>query len=370
MKRLWLQRGLALLGLSLGPLLLVLAWFPRAEDLPGRALAAGPRPGAIARCATCHAEIVSSFSGAPHARTLQRADPSSAATFVSAGRVTLGEPPAAYQFFVRDQMITVSSTEFPDPVRVDWLFGSGRHAVTPVSVWETPDGASQLLEHRVSWYPPGQLGPTLGQSEPIAAGVGLEAFGTLHDAASVRSCFGCHTTYLPQTGERIHWSELAAGIRCQRCHPGADAHAEHPNFAGVESWSRLSPLESVNRCGECHRRADHFTPEELRPDNPRLARFASVGLVQSRCFQEQGTLAGKRFDCTSCHDPHGDARPGPAFLRTRCFDCHGPGLAADCSAADRASDCRSCHLPSVQTTPNLRFTDHWIRRPGRPAASQ
>ena len=130
----------------------------------------------------------------------------------------------------------------------------------------------------------------------------------------------------------------------------------------------MTPLESVNRCGECHRRADHLTPDELTPDNQLLIRFASVGLVQSACFLKQSTLSADqlpqgtrpRFDCVTCHDPHRPAESDSAFYVARCAACHNTA-ATKCSQQPSDSNCLPCHMPKVEVQPPLRFTDHWIR---------
>lgn len=172
-------------------------------------------------------------------------------------------------------------------------------------------------------------------------------------------------------------------LDCSRCHPGAAKHAASAGELPLAvDWDRLSPLESINRCGECHRRVDEFTPDELTPSHTHLVRFAPVGLALSPCFQVSNAPEQEdrfpRFDCLSCHDPHTPTRTDPGFFNARCRECHTEpakpetsafdglaashrSLAAPCSARPADASCIDCHMPKSEIVPGLSFTDHWIR---------
>ncbi|MFM9959647.1 MAG: multiheme c-type cytochrome [Planctomycetaceae bacterium] len=345
-------------------------------------------PPEIDRCVACHTEQTSEFTTTGHHNALKTLGhtltrellgPDSPSHPVEVSGVRLWSAADSGQF--------VSSSQWSgESVPSQWLFGSGKHARTPVSVWLNADGAAEALEHRLSWYPQHGWDGTLGlsgtkESSWKATGfpgkdrrAALESLGKIHDPAATRDCFGCHTTQSPLTGDahRILGKPLVMGVSCERCHPGGDRHAqisEHGATAMTpERWRSLTPLESVNRCGECHRRADHFTRDELHPDNQMLIRFASVGLVQSACFLKQATLsadqlpvgARPRFDCLTCHDPHRPAESDATFYAARCAACHD-SAAKNCSQQPRDSNCLPCHMPKVEVQSPLRFTDHWIR---------
>ncbi len=342
----------------------------------------------ISRCTTCHADQVADFARTGHHNALKPLDrkltqellaPTTSSSPTEVIGVKLWSEPISGQF--------VSSTsQTVDGIPSQWLFGSGKHARTPVSVWLNADGSAEALEHRLSWYPHHGWGATLGlnqatpsnskptDSSGIDRRAAMESLGKIHDPAATRDCFGCHTTKSPLTGDpRIAQGQsIIPGVSCERCHPGSDQHARLAERGSISkpraSWHSLTPLESVNRCGECHRRADHFTPDELNPDNQMLIRFASVGLVQSACFRKQATLSehllpadsSSRFDCMTCHDPHRPAETETAFFTARCAACHETA-AKKCSQQPLDSNCLPCHMPKVEVQSPLRFTDHWIR---------
>jgi hypothetical protein len=331
-------------------------------------------PSLANRCAVCHPGVCQDLAEAPHSRTLRAGnDPDVLARF--AGRryqQTSGGPTIAFEERVGE--LWMKSDSYPDALRVDWMFGSGRHALTPVSLLVNPQGATELVEGSVSWFHGDLLGPTPGAN--LARGRGIASLGTPHDHATSRDCFGCHVTQLTMDRGRIHSDGLERGVSCERCHPGGERHATSMEAGGplaMERWSELTPLESVNRCGECHRRADHLTPQELSPERPVLVRFASIGLVMSPCFQKQdliqapdgikGAGGTTRLDCLTCHDPHRSAEEPVETFVEKCQQCHGPqaNQARVCSSTQTATNCLPCHMPPVNVTDNLILTDHWIR---------
>ena len=330
------------------------------------------------RCAVCHPGVCQDIAAAPHNRTLREGnDPDVRARF--AGRsFQQGKSGPTVSFEDRAGQLWMKSDSYPDAIRVDWMFGSGRHALTPVSLLVNPHGATELVEGSVSWFHGDLLGGTPGAN--LSKARGMASLGTPHDEATTQDCFGCHVTQLTMDQGRIRPEGLIRGVSCERCHPGGERHAESMEAGGpllMERWSELSPLESVNRCGECHRRADHLTSQELSPERPVLVRFASIGLAMSPCFLKQDTLkaaggnvpggnvanGATRLDCLTCHDPHRSAEePAEAFVQ-KCQQCHGtqPNQARVCSAPQSGTNCLPCHMPPVNVTDNLVLTDHWIR---------
>ncbi len=318
------------------------------------------------QCAECHAEITESFREAPHSRTLHRA---SDIDGFAGQRFQCEQTGVEYAYDVDQGQLFLSSSAFSRRLPIDWIFGSGTHARTPLITWTDSDGNTTALEHRVSWYPDGTLGTTLGMEE-LHESVGIQALGLPRTPSETINCFGCHAAHVAVKDHQIQFDAVQPGISCSRCHWNTEQHAhemEHGKTSTIEQFSKLSPLESVHRCGECHRRADELGGP-IDPSDKVLPRFASVGLVQSKCFIQQHEVmlepgVSARLDCTSCHDPHRPARTEWQFHAAVCLNCHDQsrGRATDCTAAGRSDNCLSCHMPSVPAGKHLNFTDHWIR---------
>ena len=311
-------------------------------------------------CLSCHEEIVATHQRSPHAKTLRRSDSKAISSFLNAKQ----ESSLCGLLQIENDRLVITDQDGFRPVPVSWIFGSGEHAQTPVSTWLDPEGRTVMLEHALSWYPPGLISSTLGLSDDLQP-LDNHLCGKLLTPEATRGCFGCHVTELPQRDGLVYEEEILTGVGCVRCHEGSLLHAQAMNAGDRSSpelsWRTLSPLDSIRRCGECHRRDDQFQPVELHPENKLLVRFAPVGLSQSVCFTSQEAI---RFDCMSCHDPHSQASPEPAFYRDQCLSCHtAPTDKSPCPQATRTSACTECHMPKVEVNPHLRFTDHWIRKP-------
>lgn len=332
-------------------------------------------PASLKQCRDCHQQEYDDFQKAPHLHTLQPANSAAMRTRFAGKPVEL--PGVTFEFQDQGGQLLLGTDVVSTTVPFHWIFGSGQHAQTPVSVWENSEGRLESIESILSWYPRGAgLAPTLGSSDAPPAR-GSRMFGTHWQHAKTLDCFGCHVTYLPRENGNVVWSELIAGVQCERCHRNTAEHASGKTGFQMERWSELDPLESIHRCGECHRRDDELPADELVPTNPLLLRFAPVGLSQSRCFQEQaafrtGTGEQMRMDCLTCHNPHLPAETNPEHYRQRCLECHGSGAhqASQCNAQPMTSQCLDCHMPKLQIQDHLTFTDHWIRVRKKPEDAQ
>lgn len=325
-------------------------------------------PAGSLSCAECHQTVCDHVALASHGTTLQAGTEPWIRERFSGKSFSLGDDGPTVAFHERDQQLWMESDAAPDELRVDWVFGSGRHALTPVSLLVNAQGATELIEGSVSWYPPGVLGLTPGAKG--ARALGMECLGTHQDHRTAQECFGCHVTQLPMDGGRIQTESMVQGVSCDRCHPDGAAHAramQQGRPDPVSRWSDLTPLESVNRCGECHRRADQLTPAELSPERTVLVRFASVGLAMSPCFVQQAETPvadrSRRLDCLTCHDPHRPAERSVEIYTAKCLVCHGTEAAQNigCSSTETAANCLNCHMPKVSVVDKLGLTDHWIR---------
>ena len=122
----------------------------------------------------------------------------------------------------------------------------------------------------------------------------------------------------------------------------------------TRSWwtTEASPLAPVDAG-----RPEEVDADELRADDPDLARFQPVGLIRSKCF-----TVSQKMTCTTCHDPHRPLEAQDSLGDWQCIQCHDPAESSDtlCKAG-QPENCLQCHMPKVQSTDPLRFTDHWIR---------
>lgn len=365
-------RSIACVGLLVGSCAAIW-WLSAPSSLPQPALSSADAPD-TQRCSECHREQTEHFAMTGHARTLTEATNREL-------RERFAGPAFADQrrYETREDRLWSAATQQVPAIPVDWVFGSGRHAQTPVSLRHNADSEIKLLQHHVSWYPGHGLDWTLGSGVLPTTAVGIDLVGLRLDPAATRECFSCHCTVVPEPAGKFHLSGLVPGISCERCHPGSLTHAtaqlrgQSPSTQAQPAQARdRDPLSSINRCGECHRRADHFSADELQPSNQRLVRFAPVGLAMSRCFQEQGQVldaAGQRvrLDCRTCHDPHRPAAADSPETSRQCAVCHGSHLnaARNCSDKRTHSLCIDCHMPQIELQPHLRFTDHWLRSKSR-----
>ena len=321
------------------------------------------------RCAECHSDITDAYPSVPHARTLSRATQEEMQISFAGRSFRHDQSEADFHYRSQDGRLLVSTPGYARELTIDWIFGSGTHARTPLITWTDNEGNTSAIEHSVSWYPDQELGVTLGM-EKLNETSGVLCLGLPRSAAETINCFGCHCTHVPTDDGRIQFEGIQPGIGCSRCHWNTTRHVHEMDLglsSTIERFSLLTPVESVNRCGECHRRADEMGGE-ITPEDETLVRFASVGLVQSACFKQQQDVLlapgrSARLDCTSCHDPHRPTSRDWRIHAAVCLDCHDAAhnRAPDCSTANRDDNCLTCHMPQRPANEHLKFTDHWIR---------
>ena len=321
------------------------------------------------RCVECHSDITDTFRSVPHARTLARAAQDDVLDGFS-GQSFLN-PLSKVDFHYRHQgdRLLVSTPAYAREMTVAWVFGSGTHARTPLITYIDSEGKTSSIEHSVSWYPDSQLGVTLGM-ETLEESNGVLCLGVPRTPAETVNCFGCHCTHIAVADGQILFDEILPGVGCARCHWNTTRHVQEMDLglpATIERFKELTPQESIDRCGECHRRASEMGGE-ITTDDKTLPRFASVGLVQSACFKRQSDVLRAdgepmRLDCTNCHNPHQPTSQDWRVHTSVCLNCHDNGekRARDCTIATRDQNCLPCHMPKLPANEHLSFTDHWIR---------
>jgi Cytochrome c554 and c-prime len=262
--------------------------------------------------------------------------------------------------------VTFSVTDGTGAVsqRAAWAFGMGEVGQTFLF---GKDGV--FTEGRLSYYTAlGSLAVTTGQ--PLDAPSSLDgALGRTLDPVTTQNCFSCHTT-AAVASNKFEPDKATPGVMCEACHgPGAQHVAAvstgHADLAPATIFNpaRLSPVDSVDFCGSCHRTWADVAMG--MPANIGLisVRFQPYRLEESRCWGKNGDF---RLTCMACHDPH---RPLERELRSydsKCLACHGtkghsegkPARACRVSA----DNCASCHMPKYELPQtHAMFTDHYIR---------
>lgn len=333
-------------------------WMSGIAEMPVDQLLSPGRLADESTCSECHSQA-DDFWLTGHANTLSTARSAESARLLSTLTDAMEPRSEGTGVDLRggDPFVTFSSIAGDGELPLNWCFGSGRHARTWISTLADSQGATDLLEFRWSWYASiNDFDITPGQADKHF-GTYLGPCGVFYDHPKARRCFACHSTYLAIDDGRLRFEDHRPGVTCQRCHgPRAD-HVASEGDIRDNFWQTATAEESINRCAQCHRRADEVEIDEIRADNPSLARFQPIGLVQSQCFKASGTLT-----CTTCHDPHRPLELQDSQGKWQCTQCHDPSQPEHtlCSAGQR-NDCVSCHMPKVQSDDPLLFTDHWIR---------
>lgn len=303
-------------------------------------------------CATCHAA-----ESREHPRTsMARAMESASDCEILRAHSVLSFENAGYSYRIErhgeQSIYTVARNEQSVTVPIRWAFGLGRAGQTYVF---EKDG--KMYESRVSFYQQiDRLDLTLGAAGAPPKNL-LEAAGRLMTNEDSR-CFSCHATDAVDD-TKLTLNRMTAGIQCERCHGGAEAHVrgfQQGQTVAMKSLRGLSAEDMSNFCGQCHR-----TWAEIAGDGiTGIAniRFQPYRLTNSKCYDSDDA----RIRCTACHDPHRELETAAAVYDTKCLACHAGGKRAALSCKVATKDCVTCHMPKLELPgSHHQFTDHQIR---------
>jgi predicted CXXCH cytochrome family protein len=239
--------------------------------------------------------------------------------------------------------------------KLDWVMGAGDL------------GHTFLYQVDGRWYQSlatfyldrAQLDITTGLTRD--PGSDLEAaLGVKLSAEDARKCFGCHTVHAT-TSQGFNPRHAEAGVGCEACHGPAGAHAANAKTA-VFDPAKLSPSDSNDFCGACHRSAGDVAAfsNDVVAASTALVRFQPYRLEESKCWR---ATQDARLTCVACHDPHQPLNRNLVSYDKKCLQCHTSGLEHAARVCPRASSgCVQCHMPKVNVASmHGDFTDHFIR---------
>ncbi len=314
-------------------------------------------------CARCHPQEAADHAQSGHARTFARAIDSEVAKRWD-GR-TFTDPERNYEYIYRFGPGGLSATipaKFGDEsFPLDFVFGSGRHAVSFLTLVPNRTGGTDGVEHRVSSF---------GHDEHLALTPGhrnqpasqrIEEFGMVHlqESGELGRCVECHTTTGTVRGPNVE--NLLPNVTCESCHGPGSAHVKSqektPPSANLQIATHWKAQAQLEMCGRCHRRTDWLSTPPEKHDY-KIVRFQPVGLSQSKCYQK----SDGRLMCTTCHDPHRPPVEDATHYERNCLECHTKDLHVSGSCPNRRqTGCVGCHMPPIEVHPGFVFSDHWIR---------
>jgi Cytochrome c554 and c-prime len=335
-------------------------WWPTKGDA-ARSAYAGE-----AVCQECHSEIAASQQTTPMYHASVRAPQSQILKlnehleFQQAGyRYSLSRGVSEVAYSVNDGSNAMTGL-------VAWAFGAGEIGQTYLL-----EQQGLYTEGRLSYYRAlGGLDITIGQpaDAPLET---VKALGQRLNHDATRHCFSCHTT--ASVTSSIFEPEMAtSGLSCEACHGPGGAHVAAARAqryeqaaASIVNPGHLSPSDSVDFCGACHRTWSDVAM--LMPKNAGTfnVRFQPYRLEKSRCWGNSGDV---RIACIACHDPHQPLVRASASYDSKCLACHlsprharmPKAVAPACKVS--TSNCVSCHMPKYEVPQaHASFTDHFIR---------
>ena len=317
-------------------------------------------------CGECHSKKASSQLTTPMAQAAVRLAPRTPSPEIIAGTLQVG--PYLYRIS-SDQFgsrLAVSSAKQSITASIAWIFGAGVHGQTYIL---EHDGA--LYESQVSSFASLHGMDITPGHVPAGAGNLQDALGDQLSTSAAARCFACHTTY-STTNSKFDASRAVPGIHCEQCHgPGLEhikaIHSDERREAikAILNPADLSPVESVDFCGACHRTTMDVV-ESTEAYGPINVRFQPYRLEKSRCW---GTEGDARLTCVACHDPHEPVIRTASFYDRHCLACHA-GQGSESPSHDASpgvcpvakANCTTCHMPKSDVSEmHAKFTDHFIR---------
>jgi hypothetical protein len=336
-------------------------WWPTKGDSARSKFA-----GAVT-CKGCHGDVAAPQETTPMYHAAVRASQSE----ILEAHQQLNFQDVLYQYSlthtVQGVTYSVSDSKNSTVGNVEWAFGAGKIGQTYLL-----ENNGAYTESHLSYYSAiSALDITIGQTVD-APPEREKALGKTLSHATTQHCFSCHTT-VAVTSNTFEPEKAIPGVTCEACHGPGAKHAETMRVRHSERDARntimnpehLSPSDSVDFCGACHRTWSDVAMQ--MPGNIGVAsvRFQPYRLQKSRCWGRSGDA---RITCIACHDPHRPLVRESRSYDPKCLACHeSKGQSQQKTAAAPAckvsvSNCVSCHMPKYEVPQSHTiFTDHYIR---------
>jgi hypothetical protein len=344
------------------------AWWPTMSTMSLEKYATG-----TGSCVGCHTDEKGTAEGTAMSRAAARAGDESFRVDAGADQFSTGTLSYSLRMGAEGLDYSVASADATASARLRWIMGAGDLGRT--FVYKRDD---RWFQSRVSEY---RQAPRLDVTTGLKIPEGMDVGGNLADAlgkaltpAEVRNCFGCHTVHATSS-KGFDPEHAQAGLGCEACHGPGAAHnavtaakgAAAKGAAGVDlaifNPAKLSPADSIDFCGACHRTFGDVTEAANPANDPSVVRFQPYRLEKSRCWRESEDA---RLTCVACHDPHEPLVREDSSYDKRCLACHKPGAmethGAKICPTGAKTQCVSCHMPKVKVASmHGEFTDHFIR---------
>jgi predicted CXXCH cytochrome family protein len=199
-------------------------------------------------------------------------------------------------------------------------------------------------------------------------------------------CDGCHSVnYDIRRKQPTEWN-----VGCEKCHGPGGAHVNNPSRANIVNPARLTSIDGVNVCVQCHSQgqplvkplegkyydwpvgyrpglklSDFWRLEEHKLGETTFTHFADGTAHKNRMQGNdfvQSVMYSRGVTCYSCHDVHGTGNNADLIkpVSELCLTCHGtkspngPHTATieqhtHHRAGSAGSECVNCHMPAIAT---------------------
>ena len=333
-----------------------------------------------AECIRCHTDETAPHGSTPMQRAAMRAKDAGFGNGLSP--LTFSSAPFHYTITSDNADIDYTVTKDTQTLSrpIEWIMGAGELGQT--FLYQIDD---HWYESQVSHYIHApNLDITPGHSDDSEADLPT-ALGQSLSAQDAQRCFACHTTR-SMTTEGFSPLHAVPGLGCEACHgpgrehvnrmneiqsrPTGSENSNQRNTAGIFNPATLSPIDSVDFCGACHRTWADVAFS--KGSGTTIVRFQPYRLEMSRCWGKNGD---ERLTCVACHDPHQPLNRDLESYDRHCLQCHTkassehPVSRAAKVCPKATQQCVTCHMPKITVASmHGEFTDHDIRivRPNEP----